>query len=140
MLVISGKEQTVKLYRENEFQSRNRDACHFRPRAREANRYAHFCFNLAIEMLVISGEQDGECVVVGIPVSISQSRCLSFQVEYQVQQAIEGEYVSISQSRCLSFQVLGCSKRTAYQKFQSRNRDACHFRFASFRYDALNRS
>ena len=38
-------------------------------------------FNLAIEMLVISGiESAGAEFWVGLTVSISQSRCLSFQV------------------------------------------------------------
>ena len=62
------------------------------------------CFNLAIEMLVISG-----CALMP-----RRSDCL---------------FVSISQSRCLSFQ--GHTKtraKTGITMFQSRNRDACHFR------------
>ena len=63
------------------FQSRNRDACHFRGIRTLAERKTTQCFNLAIEMLVISGnlhaiDSDMERIV-----SISQSRCLSFQVD-----------------------------------------------------------
>ena len=60
-------------------------------------------FNLAIEMLVISGRWEN-WVVTEIDVSISQSRCLSFQglTEFCV---VCAHQVSISQSRCLSFQA-----------------------------------
>ena len=55
MLVISGRavriaDTTVLL----QFQSRNRDACHFRWPGPHLNRLFQ-SFNLAIEMLVISG-------------------------------------------------------------------------------------
>ena len=85
-------------------------------------------------------------------VSISQSRCLSFQ-GYASRDCQRRCNVSISQSRCLSFQDLlstnvddwkisfnlaiemlvisGSSHETdalAVAVFQSRNRDACHFR------------
>ena len=63
------------------------------------------CFNLAIEMLVISGQAGFPLLCHPFPVSISQSRCLSFQVPMQSQSA---------------------SRYAVW--FQSRNRDACHFR------------
>ena len=63
------------------FQSRNRDACHFRRKQPEAYQmHVPTGFNLAIEMLVISG--DGHHVFLAgehMIVSISQSRFLSFQ-------------------------------------------------------------
>ena len=60
-------------------------------------------FNLAIEMLVISGEPRRIAFGKSCGVSISQSRCLSFQVGDPYGEA-HPRSVSISQSRCLSFQ------------------------------------
>ena len=100
-------------------------------RNRRRNAPNGLSFNLAIEMLVISGYMDLEIInVEDIKVSISQSRCLSFQVLSRAADkrhrllrfnlaiemlVISGEaraftvpyakIVSISQSRCLSFQV-----------------------------------
>ena len=86
------------------FQSRNRDACHFRPACSTAMPCNFFI------------------------VSISQSRCLSFQVCEIGAGNGYWAYVSISQSRCLSFQAhVGLATARA-SLFQSRNRDACHFR------------
>ena len=137
-------------------------------------------FNLAIEMLVISGFYGDAEAVNNTIVSISQSRCLSFQVvnleaeiagimasfnlaiemlvisgkpyrslwdlttEFQSRNrdachfragrdwhcARHGNWVSISQSRCLSFQVTDDTVAALHGEllFQSRNRDACHFR------------
>ena len=63
-------------------------------------------------------------------VSISQSRGFSFQVEFS--QGWEYNYfcVSISQSRCFSFQVSKweTDPNAGPKMFQSRNRDAFHFR------------
>ena len=86
-------------------------------------------FNLAIEMLIISGP---------VPSSaISQKHGFNLAIEMLV---ISGDaqiapreihpcQVSISQSRCLSFQERSASgMRPAFAWFQSRNRDACHFR------------
>ena len=138
------------------------------------------CFNLAIEMLIISGCADTERLLSRlVNVSISQSRCLSFQVRRCIaitfgitcfNLAIEmliisgpnnivepcGPWkcfnlaiemliisgaarrwrcsgalaVSISQSRCLSFQATSrrVLSRPPWNVFQSRNRDAYHFR------------
>ena len=64
-------------------------------------------FNLAIERLVISGQKRRPAGRAGrSQVSISQSRCLSFQV-YQIIYSRSARSVSISQSRCLSFQGNG---------------------------------
>ena len=60
MLVISGEEIPHRLLNPVPmFQSRNRDACHFRTFSFEGHRnYIFISFNLAIEMLVISGSSD----------------------------------------------------------------------------------
>ena len=136
------------------FQSRNRDACHFRRHRRRTSLSSPSSFNLAIEMLVISGacRHPESCqphpgfnlaiemlVISGRRhvmrrkraslVSISQSRCLSFQVPF----------VIARQEKCLpcfnlAIEMLVISGRNAGIKceqralFQSRNRDACHFR------------
>ena len=56
MLVISGKVRLIVRHGlPAEFQSRNRDACHFRMPSSAFGRKPHLRFNLAIEMLVISG-------------------------------------------------------------------------------------
>ena len=112
-----------------------------------------FRFNLAIEMLVISGLTfASKCGIIYL-VSISQSRCLSFQgtkpttqlsllscfnlaIEMLVisgsrdsPKSVYWTMVSISQSRCLSFQVKRFLREDIeLELFQSRNRDACHFR------------
>ena len=156
MLVISGEfAEAASLWKAHMFQSRNRDACHFRSascwrstssmsvsisqsrclsfqegrdKVRATNRtsfnlaiemlvisgpggmsciLSEYGFNLAIEMLVISGRKrkvrrDAESIV-----SISQSRCLSFQGHRRMRHRRRIMHVSISQSRCLSFQVGG---------------------------------
>ena len=86
------------------FQSRNRDAFHFRSGAATAAWTSPSSFNLAIEMLFISGH-------------LTAYRFCSVR------------RVSISQSRCFSFQVTRRCWRCALSLFQSRNRDAFHFRF-----------
>ena len=105
MLVISGRHNRKSDESTDTFQSRNRDACHFRQHYRRHESAAPFRFNLAIEMLVISGD------------AAEQTFCQRH------------DYVSISQSRCLSFQgrCEDTMPRTVI-RFQSRNRDACHFR------------
>ena len=138
------------------FQSRNRDACHFRIRHLYRHLYRHHkvsisqsrClsfqvkvyrelietlrhrFNLAIEMLVISGKRHKVAAAETEDVSISQSRCLSFQEITCMPVWFAIVRVSISQSRCLSFQGLPCPwpLPRATLTFQSRNRDAYHFR------------
>ena len=136
------------------FQSRNRDSCHFRvvgynasgltsvrfnlaieilvisgsltsPESREpclrfnlaiemliisgysvSTEASAFGFNLAIEMLIISGRNLQSTASKPRAVSISQSRCLSFQVHEECNCTLgTNRRVSISQSRCLSFQA-----------------------------------
>ena len=88
-----------------------------------------FSFNLAIERLFISGDRRILRSRHLIFVSISQSRCFSFQEKEELVKAFVDNVVSISQSRCFSFQGTGgsCGPATLYS-FQSRNRDAFHFR------------
>ena len=80
-------------------------------------------------MLVISGEKCRACAILPRYVSISQSRCLSFQV-YLSATALDS-HVSFN----LAIEMLVISGRKVPfigfvdMMFQSRNRDACHFRF-----------
>ena len=87
-------------------------------------------FNLAIEMLIISGQR-----IAGLPPSRQfafQSRnrdAYHFRLAVQCSQPKSKQVVSISQSRCLSFQVrLAAASSSRHFWFQSRNRDAYHFR------------
>ena len=106
MLVISGSRRVC---------------CHGRSRTQS--------FNLAIEILVISGQARWSRVSRIRCVSISQSRCLSFQGGVTTPPP-NSSWVSISQSRCLSFQVTAQFDALSDEafEFQSRNRDSCHFR------------
>ena len=89
------------------FQSRNRDAFRFK------------CSLLG---------------VINIPkfsdVSISESRCFSFQAPSLSGHDYLTDIVSISESRCFSFQVLVMVKSNGLHEvlFQSRNRDAFRFK------------
>ena len=162
------------------FQSRNRDACHFRAaylsevgldclsfqsRNRDACHFRVPCVEIAENCILFQSRNRDAChfrMQFGISrqplayrVSISQSRCLSFQVERPQLPHAWDPYVSISQSRCLSFQANSSPKRRSLSmcfnlaiemlvisgrltrrftcvksSFQSRNRDACHFRMA----------
>ena len=103
MLIISGPDVFTPRLDITSFQSRNRDAYHFRIDKPSSPSHNNDSFNLAIEMLVISGRRYPARQVI-IRVSISQSRCLSFQ---DAGQGIES---------------------SEHFEFQSRNRDACHFR------------
>ena len=82
MLIISGSlPRMCNVAHPDLFQSRNRDAYHFRFQTFLPGRLAKFSFNLAIEMLIISGSKICVCNSERhADVSISQSRCLSFQV------------------------------------------------------------
>ena len=137
-----------------QFQSRNRDSCHFRCVACDdsagtssvsisQSRFLSFqdnregarhhrqspCFNLAIEILVISGDIILLLAEACRCVSISQSRFLSFQAQPSSVHHRTPSRVSISQSRFLSFQGQRTHQRPRTQmRFQSRNRDSCHFR------------
>ena len=134
------------------FQSRNRDACHFRS-STQAQTSALARFNLAIEMLIISGCEHESAARHHIRVSISQSRCLSFQARWRevVMPLSVGsfnlaiEMLVISGTICprrttriscfnLAIEMLVISgdsvaaQSSRCASFQSRNRDACHFR------------
>ena len=62
-------------------------------------------FNLGIEMLFVSSEQDRKERYTTSLVSISESRCFSFQADAQKRYPQPLTSVSISESRCFSFQV-----------------------------------
>ena len=92
-------------------------------------------FNLGIEMLFVSRQYRTFHLIMGIlKVSISESRCFSFQVKLDacnVGEMRQRGRVSISESRCFSFQVKS-GKTTVWHDnhslFQSRNRDAFRFK------------
>ena len=87
------------------------------------------CFNIGIEMLFVSSDDSGARVEPSDLVSISESRCFSFQVITEFEFCFPIGTVSISESRCFSFQVTireqGLNHLTW---FQSRNRDAFRFK------------
>ena len=155
MLFISGsKARIVNPHLGDVFQSRNRDAFHFR-RITSCLLVPTSGFNLAIEMLVISGARVGGAREAVLDVSISQSRCLSFQGKdmlmmqralFRFNLAIEMLVISgrikqllqpIRYQRFnLAIEMLVISGKelpvrlgSLFGLFQSRNRDACHFRF-----------
>ena len=127
-LSFQGRKGKVNVAKHVAFQSRNRDAYHFRVHNAICHDRLHrvsisqsrclsfqgatgkgllasaLSFNLAIEMLIISGCAERYHRGARLDVSISQSRCLSFQDAY-----------------------MAMCGQTKY-KFQSRNRDAYHFR------------
>ena len=104
MLVISGEfrcwEHTNDI---QTFQSRNRDACHFRTDSDQRPRFQIICFNLAIEMLIISGISVEDAVAI-------RRQCFNLAIEMLIISGCSHSCdlvplrVSISQSRCLSFQ------------------------------------
>ena len=109
MLIISGPLRwPIKRGGPNEFQSRNRDAYHFRSK-RSTARQPSSSFNLAIEMLIISGHRE--------PQTIFCWNSFNLAIEMLI----------------ISGQTFGQSSRAAHPEFQSRNRDAYHFRAMSLR-------
>ena len=129
-LFISGYAGSLQGCMGYKFQSRNRDAFHFRDWNANAPMRWQSCFNLAIEMLFISGGYPPRGQPV-YRVSISQSRGFSFQAgrssdvgnhaggfnlaierlfisgNHVRARARHRELVSISQSRGFSFQGNG---------------------------------
>ena len=104
MLVISGQKEQQREWDKLEFQSRNRDACHFRLYEETADIYIlKESFNLAIEMLVISGWNR-----------------FFFSIDIQ-------KFQSRNRDAC-HFRAREQAHARATKEFQSRNRDACHFR------------
>ena len=113
------------------FQSRYREAFHFRFIVSAVLQAACPGFNLVIERLFISGPAQKKCRPGQKVVSISLSRGFSFQVscERLVSCALACR-VSISLSRGFSFQVPNADAcHAAVIWFQSRYREAFHFRF-----------
>ena len=114
------------------FQSRNRDTSRFNGTARAQSRMAPRCFNLAIEILLVSTIiRDSHLQMIPIFfVSISQSRYFSFQRSGAGARSLPmDDRVSISQSRYFSFQPFGFSNIfiASNKLFQSRNRDTSRF-------------
>ena len=106
MLFISGAPRTTQKHQHRFSVSISQSRCFSFQDRRHPPPAAHCtpCFNLAIERLFISGAVlvvEGACCP-GF-VSISQSRCFSFQVAFGAGGG-SGLGVSISQSRCFSFQ------------------------------------
>ena len=125
----------------------------FQEEEAEINTLLNDCFNLAIEMLFMSGitpsnlsaravhsfqsrnrdafqfrTQQIKIIKNNPIVSISQSRCFSVQ-DAKFIRLIASVVVSISQSRCFSVQVkVSAMFAVAGLTFQSRNRDAFHVR------------
>ena len=104
MLIISGSGGSELESGFILFQSRNRDAYHFRLAARSASLAAWAMVSISQSRCL-----SFQVMKAGVPgftnfiVSISQSRCLSFQVT-ETELPNDVIAVSISQSRCLSFQ------------------------------------
>ena len=86
------------------------------------------CFNLAIEMLIISGSKDSLLYLLSNGFNLAIEMLVISGHRLFARGGRQG-VVSISQSRCLSFQVgrQSCLPLLS-DMFQSRNRDACHFR------------
>ena len=91
-------------------------------------------FNLAIEMLVISGRVRITARCFRSIVSISQSRCLSFQVRNHNRTfCLCRMFQSRNRDSCHFRLASLIMRKTRADLFQSRNRDSCHFRCQSLR-------
>ena len=114
------------------FQSRNRDAFHFRYCWMCASSPV-ICFNLAIEMLFISGNLSRTAPASAEKFQSRNRDAFHIRTRFDTE-AERSSMVSISQSRCFSYQV-GSVRGDAVLilQFQSRNRDAFHIRPASLR-------
>ena len=86
------------------------------------------CFNLAIEMLVISGSVRVDTTRTSLSVSISQSRCLSFQANHPSPTATFATCFNLAIEMLVISGIKREEDKKARAAFQSRNRDACHFR------------
>ena len=113
----------------HEFQSRNRDAYHFRTMVTIRPPTRPTRFNLAIEMLIISGGRNANRCTKQTHVSISQSRCLSFQERYPRARADTLNRFNLAiEMLIISGNTNAVFHGTRMKQFQSRNRDAYHFR------------
>ena len=86
-------------------------------------------FNLAIEMLFISGSRTSPpSRITTVTVSISQSRCFSFQARQCCCSATTADSFNLA----IEMLFISGERTPVYQlklnEFQSRNRDAFHFR------------
>ena len=116
------------------FQSRNRDAFHFKCIDGIRWRWFGRSFNLGIEMLFVSSELE-KLVDDGLIQFQSRNRdAFRFKAKWIEEKYLSLALVSISESRCFSFQVCSCCViiRLTYL-FQSRNRDAFRFKCNGFR-------
>ena len=154
MLIISGQETEAVFEGERHlFQSRNRDAYHFRQGCLRVSSTAQPSFNLAIEMLIISGVSPTSCLpskprfnlaIEMLIISGQGSACFPVLLHKGFNLAIEmliisgershfeGAVISLFQSRnrdAYHFRVtITESSNLVNLPFQSRNRDAYHFR------------
>ena len=111
MLFISrSPSSSMPMYIMLWFQSRNRDAFHFKDARHKVDQTAwqRLCFNLGIEMLFVSSSLTvAAALALTGSVSISESRCFSFQAARDDDtDARQESRVSISESRCFSFQEI----------------------------------
>ena len=111
-LFSSGLDADVNLDIQVSFQSRNRDAFHFRELQAQHHALWDYSFNLAIERLFILVNL-AKAESRFIQVSISQSRCFSVQGKDRARAYRALSCVSISQSRCFSCQGLASTGRPA---------------------------
>ena len=87
------------------------------------------CFNLAIERLFMSGATEPTPYpLIRATVSISQSRCLSFQVTARVSRRFSRSAFQSRHRDAFHFRSAVSARLVSSSMFQSRNRDACHFR------------
>ena len=84
-------------------------------------------FNLAIEMLVSSGQTLYAAVCLK-RVSISQSRCLSVQVRKSSSSRFRQACFNLAIEMLVMSGLSQAGLGVYLYEFQSRNRDACHFR------------
>ena len=110
------------------FQSRNRDSCHFRGNLHIGRRICLQSFNLAIEILVISGTASASPAP-------QVFTCFNLAIEILVISGLSRTLRDIPLSRFnLAIEILVISgavlalQQTLPDGFQSRNRDSCHFR------------
>ena len=158
ILVISGRETAfLNVISSSWFQSRNRDSCHFRfassvwkrgptrfqSRNRDSCHFRHptplrtgvmaLRFNLAIEILVISG---GCCpcpLEIGMGGFQSRNRdSCHFRRVRAFPAAVAPMFQSRNRDSC-HFRPLDSPPHPSCSWFQSRNRDSCHFRFEGAR-------
>ena len=129
MLFISGLHCLVVCVRRlHVFQSRNRDAFHFRSLTKTRALALIRCFNLVIEMLFISGK-----CFVHVRGSMHASFNLVIEMLFisgTVRLVRDGGQVMF-QSRnrdAFHFRTISSMERMNCSEFQSRNRDAFHFR------------